>query len=102
MPYTPFTLNDGTQVMIEVEDTPGPRQVSAVSDRFDQAVSTLESGMDSIRKATASILERLRSGMPEEPDSIGLEFGLKASVEVNGLVIAKVAAEANYCVKMTW
>jgi len=36
------------------------------------------------------------------PEEVEVSFGLKASTELNGFVVAKVGGEANFSVKMVW
>jgi hypothetical protein len=102
--YVKFELDDGTIVYLESTDSPkgasglipGGREhaeMAAVS--FDQSVA-------SIRKMAVTLMQNLRSGFSEQPDEVGVSFGIKASGEIGNLVISRGGMEANYNVSLRW
>jgi hypothetical protein len=95
-----LTLSDGSTVFFEedTEEQQGPRPAGIVQD----TVLSFDLALDSIRKATGAIITAIRSALPEEPDELEVEFGLKARLEANGFLVAKAASEAHYKVKLKW
>lgn len=61
---------------------------------FDQAIAAVGHGAQAFMRAVSQFDQR--------PEQVEITFGLKASGEVNGFVIAKAGAEANFNVKLTW
>ena|SRR5579863_4347971 len=101
MAFFEVPLDHGTAIL-ETEDLPGARPVSAVGDTAGQALRSIESSLASIEELASRITSRLRSALPEGPNEIELTFGIKASAELNALVVAKAQGEANYSVKLKW
>lgn len=50
------------------------------------------------------LVTRIREALPEQPDKVGLEFGLKLSAKAGKLVgvLAEAGAEASIVVKLEW
>jgi hypothetical protein len=63
---------------------------------------SLESAMATVRNVASSLVESIRSAMPEEPDEMEVEFGLKGALEVGGFLVAKAVSDAHYRVKLSW
>ncbi len=100
-----FKLEDGTTVYIE--STESPRGSSGLlpggkGEHGDHPAISFDQSIVAVRKMTASLINNLRKGQTEEPDEIQINFGLKASAEVDGLVIARGGVEANFNVMMRW
>ena len=102
MAYVKFSLQNGGTVLLESDDAPGALPVSALGDRAVETASALEAALDGIRSLAASMTTRLREGLPQPPREIELTFGIKASAEMNALVVAKAGGEANFTVKLKW
>lgn len=102
MGYLKFPLDNGEVVFLESEEIAGARPVSVLGDRAEQAAALLESSLDSIRSVASRVIEHLQQGMPARPQEIELTFGIKASAELNTLVVAKAGGEANFTVKLKW
>ena len=49
-----------------------------------------------------ALMTNLRSGFPEQPEELGVSFGVKASAELSNLVVARGGMEANYNVSLRW
>ncbi|WP_206440218.1 CU044_2847 family protein [Streptomyces scabichelini] len=82
------------------EDTDGvvrvarPGQVAAI------AQESLQQSLDRIRPVAVAVWEKLRH-LPETPDRVSVEFGIKLSAEA-GLIVARGATEANFVVSLEW
>lgn len=102
--YVEFTLPDGSTVYLE-SDEPGPGVVKAtrgLSDVVERATVTFDQAAENARKAALVILEKVRGTAEYAPQEVEITFGLKASGELQTLVVAKAGIEACYSVKMTW
>ncbi|NGO11922.1 hypothetical protein G5C60_31050 [Streptomyces sp. HC44] len=102
MPYVIEVPVDGSEsIRVEVsEDTDGvvrvarPGQVAAI------AQESLQQSLDRIRPVAVAVWEKLRH-LPETPDRVSVEFGIKLSAEA-GLIVARGATEANFVVSLEW
>ena len=97
-----FPLQDGTSIIVEVEQPEGGVVKAARSpgEVVAKAKETLEDALDKIKPAAQSIIAKLR-GLQDAPDEIGVEFGIKLSAEA-GAFIASAGVEANYKVTLKW
>lgn len=75
-------------------DVSRPGQVPA------RAVRSLREMLGVIRPVAESFLDSL-AGMADNPDEIGLQFGLSLSADAN-LIVATAATQANFQVSLTW
>jgi len=96
MAHITFVMPDNSEVFLEA-DSPltGERYVGRGEDlrhRFDE-------GLEAVRKMAESLKQALAAA---EPDEVEIEFGLKGSYEVGGLLVAKAAAEGHYKVCIKW
>ncbi|MFJ4084662.1 CU044_2847 family protein [Streptomyces iakyrus] len=94
-------VDGGEAVRVEVsEETDGivrvarPGQVAAV------AQESLQQSLDRIRPVAAAVWEKLRH-LPQTPDRVCVEFGIKLSAEA-GVIVARGATEANFVVTLEW
>ncbi|MBX9364320.1 hypothetical protein K4G64_24685 [Streptomyces sp. WAC04114] len=94
-------IDGGESVRVEVsEDTDGivrvarPGQVAAI------AQESLQQSLEKIRPVVIAVWEKLRH-LPQTPDRVGVEFGIKLSAEA-GVIVARGATEANFVVKLEW
>ncbi|WP_196218095.1 CU044_2847 family protein [Streptomyces blattellae] len=94
-------VDGGESVRVEVsEETDGivrvarPGQVAAV------AQESLQQSLDRIRPVAAAVWEKLRH-LPQTPDRVCVEFGIKLSAEA-GVIVARGATEANFVVTLEW
>lgn len=96
----PFDL-DGDSIYIEVEDTPfddsGYTRVK--HDREKEGEKRFSSAIARIKPAAEAVL-RTFSEM-DQPDEIGLEFGLKFNARA-GAVFTSVDSEATFKVSLKW
>lgn len=105
MPYMRFVLDDGTEVEIETDTGPTP-PASGPAMRGGNPVAgaqrSFQEAMGAVKKTVAAAITELRDAFPDRPDELEIEFGIKASMEANGLILAKAAGEASFTVKALW
>jgi hypothetical protein len=99
--YVQFDLSDGSTVVIESDEPDGGIVKAGVGEVAEQARETFEQAVENARDAALVIVDKVR-GLYEAPDEIEVTFGLKASGELNTLVVAKAGIEASYTVRLTW
>jgi hypothetical protein len=56
---------------------------------------------DVVRRNAQAIIDKVK-GLSDSPDEVKVTFGLKATGDLGNLAVAKVGAEANYTVELTW
>ena len=107
MPYMRFVLDDGTEVELETDTEPtglghrtttmrgGGGPVAGAQRSFQEALVA-------VKKTVGLAMTELRDAFPDRPDELEIEFGIKASMEANGLILAKAAGEASFTVKALW
>jgi hypothetical protein len=104
-----FPLQEGGTLLVEVDEPEGYAETTTrggvvkaarPSEIADKAKDTFEDALDKIKPAAQAIISTLR-GLHDEPDEIGVEFGLKLKAEA-GAFLASAGAEANYTVTMKW
>ena len=104
--YVKFELEDGTIVYMEATDVPRGSSGFPLTTRADnpteQTSVSFENSIQSVRKMAAVMVQEMRSGFTQPPDEVQMNFGLKASAEVGGLVVARGGAESNYNVMLRW
>jgi hypothetical protein len=95
-------LEDGETVLVEVGDThtAGIERVGRAGESVRIAAETLEHAMSRARPAAAAVLASMRA-LPQPPSKIVVEFGIKLTAEA-GVVIARVASEANFAITVEW
>ncbi|MEU6669109.1 CU044_2847 family protein [Streptomyces sp. NPDC046727] len=101
-----FQASDGSVLRVEV-DGPVPPHGDAYEpvrrrrgDATGAAADTLRQAVDRVRPAVQDVLASLRA-MPEAPDRVSLEFGVKLSADA-GVVLARAATEAHFKVALEW
>ena len=100
-----FKLEDGTMVYIESAES--PRGSSGLlpggkGEHGDHQAASFDRSIAAVRKMTTALIDNLRKGQEKEADEIQINFGLKASGEVDGLVVARGGMEANFNVMLRW
>ncbi|HEU4885169.1 MAG TPA: CU044_2847 family protein [Longimicrobium sp.] len=105
MPYMRFVLDDGTEVEMETDTEPtglDSRPTMRGGGPVAGAQRSFQEAMGAIKKTIGSTIVELRDAFPDRPDELEIEFGIKASMEANGLILAKAAGEASFTVKALW
>ncbi len=97
-----FPLEDGTSLLVEVEEMEKPGVVPAAREEGvpERARQTFEAALEKVRPAAEAVVRKLRS-LSDPPDQVEVEFGLKLSAEA-GAFLAAASTEANYKVTLTW
>lgn len=95
-----FPLEDGSSVLIEVDESTEDDRIS-LGDRVVQtAQQTLESALERIKPVASAIMTKVQS-LNEPADEVEVKFGIKMSAEL-GAVIAAGNAEVNYEITLKW
>ena len=110
--YLQFTNQDGSTFLVETDEIEASshegiveaglneimgKAVVKAQELFEQAVEIV------IKDNTKAFLQAVRN-LPEQdqPESMEITFGLKATGEVGNIAVARGGGEANYTVKLTW
>jgi hypothetical protein len=100
-----FVLNDGTEVEMETDAepmAPGSRTTMRGGNPVAGAQRSFQEALVAVKQTISTTVVQLRDAFPDRPDELEIEFGIKASVEANGLILAKAAGEASFTVKALW
>lgn len=102
--YVKFELDDGTIVYVESPETPKGSSglLPGTREHTEQPAVSFDKSVAAVRKMAAVLMQNLRSGFDEQPDEVGVNFGIKASAELANLVIARGGAESNFTVSLRW
>ena len=101
--YVEFPLPDGSTVILETDEPERGVVKAGVGEVMEKVQQDFEQAVENARKAALVILEKVRRlSLHDPPDEVEITFGLKASGELNTLVVAKAGTEASYSVKLTW
>ena len=96
-----FELYDGGSVVVEVaSDESGIARASRTSDAIHSAATSFEAALSSVRDAAVSALQQFKD-IPQPPDEVTIEFGVKLSVQA-GAVIAQTGAAGHLQVTLAW
>ena len=110
--YIQFTEEDGSTFLIETDEAEvyseegtvkaglneiAGKTITTAQTLFEQAVDNL------IQNNSKAFLQAIRNlPQQDQPESLEVTFGLKATGEVGNAAIAKATGEANYTVTLTW
>jgi hypothetical protein len=102
-----FVLKDGTEVELETDDASpgygqGPTMRGGGGGPVAGAQRSFQQALGAVKQTVAEAITELRDAFPDRPDELEIEFGIKASMEANGLILAKAAGEASFTVKALW
>jgi Trypsin-co-occurring domain 1 len=100
-PLIRVPLDAGGSIVVESSEdlASGPVRVGRAGEVVTEAAQTLESALDELRPALATLLDRLRD--IAHPDEVRVELGIKLSAKA-GVIIAQTAGEANFKVALLW
>jgi hypothetical protein len=104
--YLKFELEDGTTVYIEAFETqknsggliPALRSENAT----EQTGQSFEKSFDGVSKLATAMMWNLREGSANELEEVSVTFGVKASSEINKLVVSRGGVDSNFSVTMRW
>ena len=94
-----FPLDGGGSVRVEVAPI-GAIAPAGSGKLVALAQRSLQDALEPIRSVSAGVLETIKD-LAESPSKVGVDFGVKLSVE-GGLVVARGTAEANFVVRLEW
>ncbi|MBE9097844.1 hypothetical protein IQ249_22365 [Lusitaniella coriacea LEGE 07157] len=96
-----FTLEDGSTILVEVEEppTPGPEPVSRPGEIAAKAKKTFAQALDDLQPMMKQMRKKI-DAFSESGDEIEVKFGVKLSGQVGAVVTA--GAEASYEVTVKW
>lgn len=97
-----FPLEDGTSILVEVEEpeTEGIVRAGRGGELIEKVQYTFEEALNQIKPAAETIIEKLRD-LSSAPDQIEVEFGVKLSAEA-GIFFASASTEANFVITLSW
>ncbi len=106
--FVEFQLDDGSTILVEAAEQDAYQAglvKSALGDRVRETVVeakiSFDQAMNAVQHSAATLIEKVRS-LSDPPDEVEITFGLKLSGDVGNFAIAKVGAESNYTVTLTW
>ncbi len=99
-----YRLDDGTSVVVEVEESDRERGLARASRRSDEVVIQSSKRFEEIgsvvEPVAVALLGKVRA-LDHPPDEVNVQFGVKLTVSA-GAVIAATAAECNFQLSLTW
>jgi hypothetical protein len=93
-----FRLEDGGVVTVEVQDEPGVERTSRASGVIEEARSSFEEALDSIRHVASAAVTQFR-GMAHRPDEVEIKFGVRLDARA-GAVIAQAGMQGQLEIKV--
>ena len=108
--YLRYQTSGGEIILVEVESpadvvqegvVKAGRVADKVQDTVEEVQTRFEDAMNVVRANAQTIIDKIK-GLSDKPDEVEVTFGLKATGELGNFAVAKVGAEANYTIKMTW
>lgn len=104
--YVKFVLDDETAIYLEAAET-HKGSGSLIPSRGepggnDPTNLSFEQSVDSVQKMAVMLINGLRNGFVEKPSEIAVSFGLKASAELESLVVARAGMDANFNISLRW
>jgi hypothetical protein len=94
-----FRNDDGTEVLIQVNDVKKPGPGDAGVSPTELAREKFQEGLKRLKPIADSVMGTLHE--LNNPEEISIEFGITFSAET-GVVIASASAEANISVSLKW
>ncbi|MFE5852299.1 CU044_2847 family protein [Streptomyces sp. NPDC056500] len=92
---------EGERVVVEVPSgSSGIVRAARPGEIAGTAARSLAESVDQVRAAAALLLDRMTT-MPNPPDTVEVELGVKVNAEA-GAIIAKTAAEGNFTIRLIW
>jgi hypothetical protein len=100
-----FATEEGGTILVEVDDDlrmgSGPTlRGGAASAMIEKARVSYEEALDKIKGAAETIITKMRA-LPDSPDEISVDFGIKLSADI-GAILASTSAEAQFTLHLTW
>ena len=101
--YVEFPLEGGGSLFIEAADEIGRTSAGFVRDEgaSHPAATSFDNSLEAIRRSADLLVTKLR-GLSTPPDELQVNFSLKASGELGGLMVAKAGTDANFSIMLKW
>jgi hypothetical protein len=95
-------LDGAAPIVMEIDDVGGGGIVRSArpGEVIGTAAMSFEAALQRLQPMAQALIAKLRD-LAERPDEIGVEFGLKISMDA-GLVVAHTSGEANFKVTLQW
>jgi hypothetical protein len=94
-------VEGGATIAVEVEgDGAGVVRAARPGEVIATATKSFEAALERLQPMAQALVDKL-GGLADRPDEIGVEFGIKLSMDA-GLVIARTSGEANFKVSLQW
>jgi len=95
-----FELQQGGDVVVEVDAGPATTRVSRREDLVLEAKVSFERALGAVKDAASAALGQFQA-MARQPDEVEIKFGVKLSAEA-GAVIAKTGLDGQFEVRLKW
>ncbi len=96
-----FPLEAGGVLRVETDEPgAGPVTRGLPTETMERASETFENALGSVRTAASAVLTRMQE-LPQRPDSLEVQFGVKLSGKI-GAVLSAVSGEAHFVVRVSW
>jgi hypothetical protein len=98
-----FPLEDGTYIIVEVEQPETDESIRRISRGEDILLKTeqsFEAALERVKPIANTIINKLRS-LNQPADEVEVKFGIKMSAEA-GAIIASASIEGNYEITLKW
>jgi hypothetical protein len=104
--YVEFPLEGGGSILIEATDEPSRASAGFLRDGdshagAEKAQQSFDASIEAVRRSADLLVTKLR-GLSIPPDELQVNFSLKASGEMGGLIVGKAGNEANFSVMLKW
>jgi hypothetical protein len=95
-------LESGGTILIEAEavSSSTPMRGGAAKKVIEQVEQTFEAALDNVRATASAVITKLRD-VPQAPEEVTVEFGIKFGAK-GSIYIAGGEAEANFKVALKW
>ena len=95
-------LESGGTILIEAEGSGSSEAMRGIGAKkvIDEVTQTLEAALDNVKATANAVISRLRD-IPQAPEEVTVEFGIKFGAKAD-VYIAKGDAEANFKVALKW
>jgi|tagenome__1003787_1003787.scaffolds.fasta_scaffold20636313_2 hypothetical protein len=95
-------LDGAESIVIEIGEVEsgGIARSARPGEVVGMATASFDAALDRLRPMAQTLIAKLHE-LAERPDEIGVEFGLKMTIDA-GLVVARTSGEANFKVTLRW
>jgi len=95
-------LEGAPPVVMEIDDAgdSGLTRSARPGEAMATAAKSFDAALERLQPMAQTLITKLRE-LGERPDEVGVEFGLKMTIDA-GLVVAHTSGEANFKISMQW